>query len=67
MLRSSSLVDPKVAPLVSSALFARVRHLSVCLSGTQIHPSCRAGVFVDQCAESVASVELVWRVRTDEP
>src|SRR2546430_2446256 len=34
--------------------------------GTQIHPSCCAGVFVDQSAESVASVELVWRARTDE-
>ena len=33
--------------------------------GTQIHPSCRTGVFVDQSAESVASVELVWGVRTD--
>ena len=29
--------------------------------GTQIHPSCRTGVFVDQSAESVASVELTWR------
>src|SRR5437667_8944453 len=36
------------------------------VSGTQIHPSCCSGVFVDQSAESVASVELVWRVRTDE-
>ena len=34
--------------------------------GTQIHPSCRTGVFVDQSAESVASVELFWGVRTDE-
>jgi hypothetical protein len=36
------------------------------LSGTQIHPSCCAGVFVDQSAESVASVEVVWRAWTDE-
>jgi hypothetical protein len=36
------------------------------LSGTQIRPSCCSGVFVDQSAESVASMELAWRVRTDE-
>jgi hypothetical protein len=36
------------------------------VSGTQIHPSCCSGVFVDQSAESVASVELVWRAWTDE-
>jgi hypothetical protein len=35
-------------------------------SGTQINPSCRSKVFVDESAESVASVNLVWRVRTDE-
>ena len=29
--------------------------------GAQIHPSCCSGVFVDQSAESVMSVELVWR------
>jgi hypothetical protein len=34
--------------------------------GAQIHPSCCLGVFVDESAESVASVELVWRVRADE-
>ena len=34
--------------------------------GTQIHRSCRTGVFVDQSAESVVSVELFWRVRTHE-
>ena len=31
------------------------------VSGTQINPSSRSGVFVDQSAESVASVELTWR------
>jgi hypothetical protein len=36
------------------------------LSGTQIHRSCCSGVFVDQSAESVASVELVWRAWADE-
>jgi hypothetical protein len=36
------------------------------LSGTRIRQSCCSGVFVDQSAESVASVELVWRVRVDE-
>jgi hypothetical protein len=35
------------------------------VSGAQIHPSCCAEVFVDQSAESVASVELGWRVRAD--
>jgi len=40
--------------------------LRVRLSGTQIDPSCCSGVFVDQSAESVASVELALRVRTDE-
>jgi hypothetical protein len=35
------------------------------LSGTQIHPSCGSGVFVDQSAESVAAVELVRRTSTD--
>jgi hypothetical protein len=34
--------------------------------GTQIRPSCCSGVFVDQSAESVMSVELVWRAWTDE-
>src|SRR6266545_4104894 len=36
------------------------------LSGTQIHPSCCSGVFVDQSADSVASLELVWRVGNGE-
>jgi hypothetical protein len=36
------------------------------VSGTQIHPSCCSHVFVDQSAESFASVELVWWVRSDE-
>ena len=31
------------------------------VSGTQTHPSCCSRVFVDQSAESVASVDLVWR------
>ncbi len=35
------------------------------LSGTQIHPSCCSGVFVDQPAESVAAVELVSRMSSD--
>ena len=39
---------------------------STALSGTQIHPSCCSGVFVDQSAESVASLELVWRVGSGE-
>jgi hypothetical protein len=30
------------------------------VSGTQIHSSCCSGVFVDESAESVVSVELVW-------
>jgi hypothetical protein len=34
--------------------------------GTQIRPPCCSGVFVDQSAESVVAVELVWRVWTDE-
>jgi uncharacterized protein YcfJ len=37
------------------------------LSGAQIRRSCCSGVFVDQTAESIASVKPVWRVRTDEP
>jgi hypothetical protein len=41
-------------------------HHEHCLSGTQIHPSCCSCVFVDQSAESIASVELIWRVRADE-
>jgi hypothetical protein len=36
------------------------------LSGTQINRSCCSGVFVDQSAESVVSVKLVWWVRSDE-
>src|SRR5262249_29391886 len=36
------------------------------LSGTQIHRSCCSGVFVDESAESVASLKLVWRIGTDE-
>jgi hypothetical protein len=36
------------------------------LSGTQIHLSCCSGVFVNQSAESVAAVELVWRAWIDE-
>ena len=36
------------------------------MSGTQIHPSCCSCVFVDQSAESVASVELIWRACADE-
>jgi hypothetical protein len=36
------------------------------LSGTQTHPSCCLGVFVDQSAESVAAVDLVRRARADE-
>ena len=31
------------------------------LSGTQIHPSCCSGVFVDESAESVAPMRSVWR------
>ena len=34
--------------------------------GTQIRPSCCSAVFVDDSAESVASVELVWWVRIAE-
>jgi len=34
--------------------------------GTQIDPSCCSGVFVDQSAEPVASVQCVRRVRIDE-
>jgi hypothetical protein len=36
------------------------------VSGTQIHPSCCSGVFVDQSAESIAPVESVRRTRRDE-
>ena len=36
------------------------------VSGTQIHRSRWSGVFVDESAESIASMELVGRVRTDE-
>jgi hypothetical protein len=36
------------------------------VSGTQIHLSCCSGVFVNQSAESVAAVELVWRAWIDE-
>jgi len=36
------------------------------VSGTQIGLSSCSGVFVDEPAESVASVELVWRVRAEE-
>jgi hypothetical protein len=35
------------------------------VSGTQIHPSCCSGGFVDQSAESVAAVELVRRMSSD--
>jgi chaperonin GroEL (HSP60 family) len=37
------------------------------VSGAQIRRSCCSGVFVDQTAESIASVKPAWRVRTDEP
>jgi len=36
------------------------------LSGTQTHPSCCSRVFVDQSAESVAALDLVWLARADE-
>jgi transposase InsO family protein len=36
------------------------------LLGAQIDPSCCSGVFMDESAESVASVELLGRVRRDE-
>jgi predicted ATPase len=36
------------------------------VSGTRIRPSCCSGVFMDQSAESVAAVNLVWRGWTDE-
>jgi hypothetical protein len=36
------------------------------VSGTQINPSSCLGVFVDQSAESIAAVKLVWRVWADE-
>ena len=36
------------------------------VSGTQINPSSFLGVFVDQSAESIAAVKLVWRVWADE-
>jgi hypothetical protein len=42
------------------------RERTTIVSGTQINPSCRSEVFVDESAESVASVNLVWRMRTDE-
>jgi hypothetical protein len=35
------------------------------LSGAQIHPSCCWDVFLEESAESVATVELVWRVREE--
>jgi hypothetical protein len=53
-------------PTFPFQVFRRDRMDAYRLSGTQIHPSCCAGVFVDQSAESVASVEVVSRVRTDE-
>jgi hypothetical protein len=40
--------------------------LRASVSGTQIHLSCCSGVFVNQSAESVAAVELVWRAWIDE-
>ena len=36
------------------------------VSGAHIRLSCGSGVFVDEPAESVASVELAWWVRTYE-
>jgi hypothetical protein len=51
--------------LVPAAAFLVVERSD--LSGAQIRRSCCSGVFVDQTAESIASVEPVWRVRTDEP
>jgi hypothetical protein len=43
-----------------------VRERELPLSGTQNRPSCCSGVFVDQSAESVAALKLVWRAWTDE-
>jgi hypothetical protein len=45
-----------VAGFLERALVFYASHVS----GTQNHPSCCSGVFMDESAESVAAVELVW-------
>jgi Na+/H+ antiporter NhaA len=63
-LLTFSVVDDVVALIVIWTVYAGSLHVGV--SGTQNHPSCCSGVFVDESAESVASVKLVWRAWTDE-
>jgi hypothetical protein len=66
-LAAPDLYPPTVRTGVEVAVFVTRKSGSEVLivSGAQIHPSCCAEVFVDQSAESVASVELGWRVRAD--
>lgn len=64
--RPDMLVCRKIAFRRLEEDLARESLFQFRLSGTQIHPSCCSGVFVDQSAESVASVELLWRAWTDE-
>jgi hypothetical protein len=69
MRRERSHVSFLMCPFCVRALVPReaTSRVTCCarLSSTQIR-SCCAGVFVHQSAESVAPVQLAWRVRTDE-
>jgi hypothetical protein len=58
---------PNLDEIAAQALAAPISNgvSESALSGTQIHPSCCSGVFVDQSAESVAAVELLWRAWAD--
>ena len=51
---------------VQQAQIERGERDGLTVSGTQTNPSCCSGVFVDESAESVASVELVWLAWADE-
>jgi hypothetical protein len=48
------------------AVKARLDHVADSVSGTQTYPSGCSDVFVDQSAESVAALDLVWRAWPDE-
>jgi hypothetical protein len=77
-MASASVLDLGRASAVASSRATWMHHQLIRLScptlrvtpkgvsGTQIHPSCCSGVFMDQPAESVAAVKLVWRAWTDE-
>jgi hypothetical protein len=51
---------------VLGALVRSRRGLDLKAWGAQIRPSCCSGVFVDESAESVASMDLVGGARVDD-